>query len=456
MTTLVDFDAERYEALTASFAGVLVQPADDAYDEVRKVHNGLVDRRPVIVARCRSASDVAEAVRFARGEGLEICVRGGGHNVAGRAVVDGALMIDLSLMKGTVVDPAARTIRAEAGVLWGEFNAAAAEHGLAVTGGVVSTTGIAGLTLGGGIGWLMPKLGATVDNLLAIDVVTADGKALHASADEHPDLFWALRGGGGNFGVATSFEYRLHPVQQIVGGLIAFPLPAAAELLRFVREFSRNAPDELMLATGLVTAPDGSGSKLGAVILCHCGTEEQANADLEPLLEYGEPVVSQVGPMPYPVMNTLIDDGYPKGALNYWKSGFFTDLTDEVIDSAVESFADYPSNMGGLVWEHFHGAVTRVGVTDTSWPHRHDGFNLIVLAEWMDPALTDHCIAWTRSTYAKLEPHMKGAVYVNYLDHDDTAAIGSAYGPNYERLAKIKRQYDPDNVFRHNQNIRPA
>ena len=456
MGTEVAFDTERLAALRGSFSGELLREGDAGYDEARQVHNGLIDRRPALIARGRTAADVAAAIRFARDAGLEICVRGGGHNVAGRAVVDDAVMIDLAPMKGTAVDPEARTIRAEAGVVWGELNAAAAEHGLAVTGGVVSTTGIAGLTLGGGLGWLMPKFGATIDNLLSVDVVTAEGEAITASADEHPDLFWALRGGGGNFGVATSFEYRLHPVQQIIGGLIAFPLPAAGDLLRFVREFSRTAPDELMLVAGLVNAPDGSGFKLGAVLVCHCGSEEQANADLKPLLSYGEPVMSQVGPMPYPVMNTLLDDGYPKGALNYWKSGFFADITDEVIDIATKSFAEYPSNMSGMVFEHFHGAVTRVGVTETPWPHRHDGFNLVMTAEWMDPALTEQCITWTRSTYAKLEPHMEGARYVNYLDADDASGVRAAYGPNYDRLVAVKRQYDPENVFRHNQNIPPA
>jgi len=456
VATTTTLDEAKVSALQGAVSGSVLLPGDAEYDDARRIHNGLIDRFPTAIVRCLNADDVSEAIRFARGEGLEISVRGGGHNVAGRAVIDGALMIDLSPMKGTDVDPAARTMRAEPGVVWGELNAAAAEHGLAVTGGVVSTTGIAGLTLGGGVGWLMPKLGATIDNVLSIDIVTADGEKIRASADEHPDLFWALRGGGGNFGVATSFEYRLHPVAQIVGGLIAFPLPAADELFRFVREFARTAPDELMLALALVNAPDGSGFKLGAVLVCHCGSEEQANADLEPLLGYGEPVVKEVGPMPYPVMNTLIDAGYPKGALNYWKAGFFAGLTDEVIDIATACFAEYPSDMGGMVFEHFHGAVTRVGVSETPWPHRREGFNFVLTSEWMDPALTDQCIAWARATYAKLEPHMEGARYVNYLDDDDTAVVRSAYGPNYDRLAQIKRQYDPENIFRHNQNIPPA
>ncbi len=453
-TTAIDGTA--LEGLRGQVSCPVLLPGEPGYEEARRIHNGMIDRSPSAIVRCGTSSDVAAAIGFALAHGLELCVRGGGHNVAGRAVVDGALMVDLATMKGIAVDSEARTVRAEGGVLWGELNDATAAHGLAVTGGVVSSTGIAGLTLGGGIGWLMPKYGATVDNVLAIELVTATGETLTASAGENPDLFWALRGGGGNFGVATSFTYRLHPVTQITGGLIAFPLPAAGGLFRFVREFARTLPDEAMIAAGLVTAPDGSGFKLGAVLVCHCGSEEQANADLRPLLEYGEPAMAQVGPMPYPVMNTMIDAAYPKGALNYWKSGFFADLTDEVIDTAVSCFADYPSPLGGLVFEHFHGAFTRIPATETAWPHRHAGFNLVMTAEWMDPSQTDTCVSWTRATYAKLEPLMQGGRYVNYLDDDDAAAVGAAYGPNIARLREVKRRYDPGNVFRHNQNITPA
>ena len=456
MAITAGVDTERLDAVRAGFAGELLQQDDDGYDDARRIHNGLIDRRPALIARCRGSADVADAVLLARDTGLEICVRGGGHNVAGRAVVDGALMIDLSPMRGIHVDPVAQTVRAQGGVLWGELNREAAVHGLAVTGGVVSTTGIAGLTLGGGIGWLMPKFGVAIDNLISVDLVTAEGEAITASAESHPDLFWALRGGGGNFGVATSFEYRLHPLRQVLGGLIAHPLSAAGELLRFVREFAKDLPDELMIAAGLVHAPDGSGLELGAVVVCHCGSEEQANADLKPLLEFGEPLMTHVGPMPYPVINTILDAGYPKGALNYWKSSFFSDLNDEVIDILVDSFAASPSPMGGLIFEHFHRAVTRVAETDTPWPHRHEGYNLVITSEWLDPAMTDANIAWTRSLFAELEPHAVGRRYVNYLDDDDTDAVRAAYGPNYDRLVDVKRLYDPDNVFHHNFNIPPG
>ena len=454
--TTIELDIERLDALRAGFSGELLLPEDDGYDEARRVHNGLIDKHPALIARCHGTADVTDALGLARASGLEVSVRGGGHNVAGRAVTNGGVMIDLSPMRGIHVDPAAQTVRAQGGVLWRELNREAAVHGLAVTGGVISTTGIAGLTLGGGIGWLMPKYGIAIDNLLSVDIVTAAGEAITASANAHPDLFWALRGGGGNFGVATSFEYRLHPVRQVVGGLVAHPLSNARDLLRFVREYVKNIPDELMVAAGLVNAPDGSGFKLGAVIVCHCGTEESANIDLKPLLEFGEPVMVEIGPMPYPIMNTILDAGYPKGALNYWKSTFFADLDDDVIDILVDSFAAVPSSMGGMIFEHFHGAVTRIPETATAWPLRHEGYNLVITSEWLDPTATEENIAWTRELYAKLEPHAAGRRYVNYLDADDADdAVRAAYGPNYDRLVEVKRQYDPDNVFHLNHNIAP-
>jgi len=457
MSTTAGLEAERLESLRATFSGSVLLPGDDGYEEARRVHNGLIDRRPALIARCIGTADVADAIRFARDNGLELTVRGGGHNVAGRAVADGAVMIDLSPMKGMYVDQDARTIRAQPGVLWGELNRETALHGLAVTGGVISTTGIAGLTLGGGLGWLMPKYGTAIDNLLSVDLVTAEAETISASLAEHPDLFWAVRGGGGNFGVAVSFEYQLHPVRHVVGGLIAHPFDAARDVLAFVREFTQQLPEELMVAAGLVHAPDGSGVKLAAVVVCHCGTEEQANEDLRPLLEFGDPAMVEVGPMPYPVMNTILDGAFPVGALNYWKSSFVRDLDADVVDVLVGAFAEAPSPMTGMLVEHFHGAVARVAETATAWPHRSPGYNLVVASEWLDPAATEDNIAWTRAVYGQLEPYLAGKRYVNYLgDDEDDDAVRAAFGPNYDRLAKIKAAYDPDNVFRHNQNIVPA
>jgi FAD/FMN-containing dehydrogenase len=452
----VALDADRVEALSEKLTGTLLQ-FGDLYEEARRVHNGLVDRRPALIARCHGTADVVDAVRFARETGLEISVRGGGHNVAGRAVTEGGLMIDLSPMKGIRVDPAARTLRAQPGVLWRELDREAALHGLATTGGLISTTGIAGYTLGGGLGWLMSKFGLATDNLLGVELVTAAGEVLEVTDDSNPDLMWALRGGGGNFGVAASFEYRLHPLETIYGGLVAHPFEAAKEVLTFVRESAGELSDDASVAAGLVHAPDGSGMKLAAYLLFHTGELEQAQAEFQPFLAFRTPVVTQVGPMPYPVMNTLLDDAYPRGALNYWKSTFISSLDDALIDSLVAAYAEVPSPMTAILFEYFHGAVTRVGSTDTAVPHREESFNVLIPGEWLDPGDSPRNIHWTQETFALLEPFRAGRRWLNYLDDDDTVdAVRMAYGPNYERLARIKREYDPDNVFHLNHNIVPA
>ena len=449
-------DPDRLKALAATFSGPLLRREDGGYEDARRIHNGLIDKRPALIARCRGTADIADAIGFARESGLEISVRGGGHNVGGRAVTDGGVMIDLSLMRSIYVDPAARTVRVQGGATWREFNREAAVHGLATTGGVISTTGVAGLTLGGGLGWLLGKYGLAVDNLLSVELVTADGQVLNVTADGHPDLFWALRGGGGNFGVASSFEFRAHPLRQIFGGLIVHPLPAAPKVLRFYREFTASVPDELTVVGALVHAPDGSGVPLAAFILCHCGDAKQAERDVRPLLEFGSPVITQVGPMPYPAVNAMLDDAFPRGALNYWKSSFIRALDDDAIGLMVDRFAGSPSPMSGIVIEHFHGAVSRVGVTDTAVPHREPGYNVLLASVWMDPKTTDQNIAWTRATFADLAPHWAKLRYVNYLGDDEAKdAVQSAYGPNYARLVEVKRKYDPQNLFRLNQNIVP-
>ena len=450
-------DPALLDDLAGRISGRVLAPADDGFDAARRVHNGLVDRNPAVIIRCRSAADAAAGVRFARAAGLDVCVRGGGHNVAGRAVVDGAVMIDLAEMKGIQVDPGARTVRAEGGVTWAELNGAAAEHGLAVTGGAISTTGIAGLTLGGGLGWLMAKHGLAADNLLAVELVTAEGDVLDVTEDSAPDLFWALRGGGGNFGVATTFTYRAHPLDMVTGGLIAHPFEAAADMLRFYREAAAAANDDTTVFAGVVHAPDGSGHKLAAMVVFHTGEAEQAEQDLAPFTSWGSPLVVDVGRMPYPVMNTLLDPGYPAGALNYWLSSFTRGLTDELIDTVVERFTSVPSPMTVVLLEHFHGAVTRIGVTDAAVPHRTEGWNLLVPSVWMDPAATDENIAWTRETHKALAPHLDERRWLNYLDDDQgDDAVRAAYGPNYARLLEVKRRYDPENVFRHNHNIDPG
>jgi FAD/FMN-containing dehydrogenase len=448
--------AESLAQLRAQFSGVVLEPGDPGYDDARRVHNGAIDRRPALVARCQGTADVVDSVRFAREHDLEIAVRGGGHNVAGRATSDGGLMIDLAPMKGIHVDPAARTARAQGGVTWREYNRATHVHGLATTGGVISTTGIAGLTLGGGLGWLMGEHGMAIDNLRSVELVTADGEVREVSEDTDPDLFWALRGGGGNFGVAASLEYRAHPLTTVLGGIAAYPLAAAAEVFDTFRQVTAEAPDQLTAFAGLVHAPDGSGLKLSAVVVCHTGDPERAEADLRPLRSVGTPLLDVIGPLPYPVMNTLLDDAYPRGARNYWKSAFFKDLDDECIATMVAAFEKAPSIMTGMVVEHFHGAVTRVDPTATAFPHRQPGYNLALTGQWLDPADDAANIAWVQETFAALAPHMTDANYVNYHSADDADRTRASYGPNWPRLVQLKRRYDPDNVFRLNSNIDPS
>jgi FAD/FMN-containing dehydrogenase len=448
---------ERLRSLEKTFSGEILLPDSPGYDEARRIYNGLIDKRPAAIARARGTADVAAAIAFARESGMEISVRGGGHGVAGRAVVDGGLMVDLSPMKHVIVDPVARTALAGGGVTWAEFNDATAEHALATTGGIISTTGIAGLTLGGGLGWLMGKHGLAADNLVSVELVTADGDVLTASAERDPDLFWALRGAGANFGVATTLGYRLHPLAVVTGGLAAYPFDAARDVLAFYRDFTADAPDELTAYAGLVHAPDGSGAPLAAIIVCHSGEPSQAEADLEPLLGFGSPALIQIGPMPYPAINGMLNDGYPTGSLNYWKASFVPEVGDDLIGTLIDVFPSCPSPMTGILLEHVHGAVTRIGVTDTAVQHREPSYNLMVASVWLDPSQTESNVRWTKQSYAALEPYFEDRRYLNYLSEDDLGeAVGAAYGPNYDRLAQVKAMRDPDNVFHSNVNVQPA
>jgi FAD/FMN-containing dehydrogenase len=446
------------EQLSSSFTGRLLQPTDANYDATRRIHNGLVDKRPALIACCSGVADVADAVKLARTLNLEVAVRGGGHNVAGKACIDGGLMIDLAPMKGIYVDPAARTSRAQGGVLWKEFNRETQVHGLATTGGVVATTGIAGLTLGGGLGWLMPKYGLALDNLRSAEMVMADGSVCRASADENSDLFWAIRGGGGNFGIAASLEFDLHAVGPIVtGGLAAYPLERGRDVLTFFRETCAAAPDELMLAAGMLSAPDGSGAKLVGIIPVHCGSLPDGEKAVAPIKAFGPPVMDMLGPIPYSTQNSLLDPSFPRGALNYWKASFLTDLSDDAIAVLVECFAACPSPMSQIVIEHFHGKASRVGIAETACAMRITGFNVVLVSQWSDPAHNDANIAWCRNTYSALQPFLASTRYVNYLAADESgdAAAAAAYGTNYPRLQDLKTKYDPDNFFRGNVNIRP-
>ena len=447
------------DELRAQVAGHVLTPADGGYDDARRVHNGLIDRRPATIVRCHGTADVQAAVRFARAQGLEIAVRGGGHNVAGNAVCDRGLAIDLSPMRAVHVDPRARRARAQGGATWGDYNRETQLHGLASTGGVVSTTGVGGLTLGGGLGWLMGKHGMAVDGLRGVELVTATGDVVRASADEHPDLYWAVRGGGGNFGVATWLEFEVYPVgPTVTAGLVAHPFAAARDVLRFYRDFTRSLPDELSVFAGLLHAPDGSGTKVAAIMVCHAGGLDAGAAAVAPVKGFGSPVMDVIGPMPYTAVNMMFDAGFPKGALNYWKSNFLATLEDTAIDAMIERFAASPSPMSGLLLEHFHGAATRVGPTDTAFPHRSVGFNFLAVGEWTDPATTAANVAWTRGAYDAMARHFAAGRYVNYLNADEvgeSSAVAAAFGPNAARLREVKRKYDPENVFHLNQNIKP-
>ena len=444
------------EEFRATLSGELLAPDDPHYDSARQLNNGMVDKRPALIARVQHTADIVDAVRFGQEVGLEISVRGGGHSVAGRSVTDGGLMIDLEPMKGIHVDPKTRTARAQGGVTWGEYNRATHVFGLATTGGVISTTGIAGLTLGGGVGWLMAKFGLAIDNLLSVEIVTADGQIRTASEDDEPDLFWAVRGGGGNFGVVSSFEYRAHQVSTILGGLIGFPFSEARNVLDFCRTASDGLPDELTVFFGLVFAPDGSGERLAAIALCHCGDLAQAEKDVAPFRSLPSVALDALAPMPYPVVNTLLDDGYPKGARNYWKSAFVKELSDEALDIMIDAFARAPSDMNAILLEHCHGAATRIGATDTAFPHRDPSYNLGVFGTWLEESDDAVNVAWTKDSYEACQSFVAEAAYVNYLDDDDGSRVMSAYGPNWPRLVELKRRYDPQNVFHLNQNIDPT
>lgn len=443
------------QELASILRGGLFQPGDEGYDGVRVIWNAMVDRRPALIARCAGAADVVAAVRFAREHGLLLSIRGGGHNVAGNAVCDDGLMIDLSAMKSVRVDPAACTARAEPGVLWDEFDRETQAFGLATVGGVVGTTGIAGLTLGGGMGYLTGKYGLTCDNLLAADVVTADGQLLHASDAENEDLFWALRGAGHNFGVVTSFEYQLHPVGPLVlGGMVLHPFERAAAVLRFYRDFAAQQPDELTTYAGILTGPDGA--LVVALVPCYVGDLETGERALALLRSFGTPLADLVAPMPYVAQQALMTAAFPHGRQNYWKSSTMRALSNAAIDTIVDFAARIPSPFSAIVFENRHGAYARVAPDETAFGLRQAPYSLGLLSSWMEPTDTDRNVNWTRAFYEALRPHVSLGAYVNDLDHDEGEdRVRAAYGGNYDRLAALKATYDPTNLFRMNQNIAP-
>jgi FAD/FMN-containing dehydrogenase len=442
------------DALRAQLRGPLLQPGDDGYDAARSVWNAMIDRRPALVAQPRGAADVIAAVNFARAHELPLSMKGGGHNVAGKAVCDGGLMLDFALMKGIRIDPQARTVRAEPGVLWGEMDHETHAFGMATPGGFISTTGIAGLTLGGGQSWLAGKYGFTVDNLLSVDLVTADGVLRHAGAGENADLFWAVRGAGANFGVVTSFEFRLHPVSTVLGGMVLHPFERAREVLQFYRQFSANLPDELTTAAGVLTAPDGN--LMVGIVVCYAGDLQEGERVLAPLRLFGPPVADHIQPLPFPVQQTLFDASFPHGRRNYWKTSLTSRLSDTLLDTIVEHAARVPSPLSAVLIGDFHGAYLRVDNRATAYPHRDLRYDVLVLASWADPADDERNIGWARTFFNAIAPELSERAYVNDLGEEGDDRARASYGVNYERLLALKRQYDPTNLFRLNQNIDPS
>ena len=442
------------EELRTQLRGEVIGPADPEYDTARRVHNGMIDKRPAVIARCAGVADVMAALQFGLAHDLSIAVRGGGHNVAGKAVCDDGIVIDLSQMKGMRVDPGNRTARAEAGLTGGEFDRETQAFGLATTGGAVSTTGIAGLTLGGGIGWLQRKYGLTCDNLLSADVVTADGRFLTASETENPDLFWGLRGGGGNFGIVTSFEYRLHPLGQVLGGPVLHPFEAAQEAFGFFREFMNSAPDEVSGAFGLGPLPDGQRAVF--LFVCYAGPPEEGEKVIAPVREFGSPLEDLIQPMSYCDLQQAFDADFPFGLKNYWKSSNLATLSDDAIETMVAFMESAPSLKPMVFVERLGGAVARVPAEATAFGHREAEYDLIIAAIWGDDAEQEAHVDWARSFWEATQPYSTESVYVNYLSEEGEERVRAAYGgEHYTRLVELKRKYDPENVFRHNQNIKP-
>ena len=443
--------------------GEIITPDDEQYDEARKVYNAMIDRRPQVVVRAADAGDVVAAVDYARENQLDLAVRGGSHSVPGFGTCDDGVVIDLARMRGVQVDAARRTARAEGGATWGDFNHATHAYGLATTGGIISTTGIGGLTLGGGMGYLARKFGLSIDNLVSADVVTADGRFLVASQQANEDLFWALRGGGGNFGVVTSFEYRLHPVKDIYGGPIFFELDEADTVLRFYRDFIATAPEELGGFPAFQVAPplpfipeERHGDTFIIMVACWAGPLAEGERALKPIRDVAPVVAEFVGPMPYPALNSVFDALVPAGLQHYWKASFVKELTDGAIAAHLQHGPKIPTMNSALHLYPINGAVQRVPSDATAFAYRDANFATVIAGMWPDPADNEANITWVRDYYAATAPHSEKGAYINFLGTDDQDRVRVSYGGNYERLVDLKRKYDPDNLFHLNQNISPS
>ena len=448
-------DEATVQGFKASVRGSLLRPDDAGYDEARTVWNGMIDRRPALIVRCAGVADVIHAVNFARTNNLLVSVRGGDHSLAGHSVCAGGLMIDLSPMKSVRVDPTKQIARAEGGARWRDFDHEVQAFGLATTGGTDADTGIAGLTLGGGLGWLAGKYGLACDNLLSADVVTADGRLLTASTTENADLFWGLRGGSGNFGIVTSFEYQLHRVGPVLAGMVIHPFERAKEVLRFYRDFSTAIPDEVNTMGALLTTPEGL--RVAAIAVCYNGSIEEGEKVLRPLREFGPPLADQISPLPYTVLQAMMDTIFPRRRQYYWKASLMNHLSDDAIDTMLEYFSAVPSPHTVMGFQQLGNAANRVGPDETAFSHREALYDFLMLSGWEDPSEAERNIRWTRELNDAIQPFLHGGIYVNAFTEDSKQGIRAAYRPKtYERLVALKNKYDPTNLFRLNPNIKPT
>lgn len=460
---LAHLEQTTVDSLNDQLRGDVLQPDDDGYDEARMVWNGMIDKEPAVIAQCRGAADVIAAVNFARDLDLLVAVKGGGHNIAGKAVCDDGLLIDLSQMNNVHVDPEARIARVGGGATWGDFDQEAQAFGLATTGGIVSTTGVAGLTLGGGLGHLDRKYGLAHDNLRSVDLVTADGELVQASENENPELFWGIRGGGGNFGIVTSFEFNLHDVgPELLTGPIVYRYEDAADAFRFSRDFMADAPDEVQCYAAFskgsaeLGLPEPlHGETIFILIPTYVGEVSAGREALEPLRAFGDPIADGIEPMPYVALQQLFDERWPEGHRYYWKSHFFDELTDEAIETIVEYCDSSAPFMSVFTDGWLSGAISRVDADATAFPHRDKAVSVTIGMQWEDPERDDELIAWAREFHEALEPYASDGVYVNLLDQDEDERIPAAYGEWYGRLRDLKSEWDPENLFRLNHNIEP-
>ena len=461
---MAKLDEKAMQDFRAQVRGDLIRPVDGTlYEEARKVYNGMIDRRPAIIVRCVNVADVIASVNFARNQKLALAVRGGGHSGPGLCTVDEGLVIDLSQRRGIRVDPEARTVRVEGGARWGDVDHATHPFGLATPSGFISTTGVGGLTLGGGIGYMSRTHGLTIDNLLSVDMVLADGRLVHANAKENKDLFWAVRGGGGNFGVVTAFEYRLHPISQVYGGPMIWPLEKSGEVLRWWRDFILKAPEDINGWFGFLNVPPAApfpeayhGKKAVGIVWCYSGPMEKAEERFKPIRAFGPPAIDFVGQVPWPALQSMFDALYPAGLQWYWKADFFKELTDKAIDLHVKHGSQLPSFHSTMHLYPINGAAHRPASGDTAFSFRDAHFAQVIVGVDPDPANNPKLTEWAKNYWLALHPHSAGGAYVNMIMDEGEETVKSAYRDNYPRLAEIKAKYDPGNLFRSNQNIKPS